>query len=204
LVRLGVTHTARGARSYRGWPSDVRIPPLHPKLLEGDKFGQPHTNKTMDMTGSQVMHFALHSVELLQPLMTEAMKHTPAWRCWLKHNELFALCVQHSFATSDTARLDGLVVDHSRLFDQVPEYAGLKKPKHHFAQHLAIDVHQFGPGRAYWCFGFEGFNRVIKLGARRSNMKNEDVSIMRYWSVKSACALVRPSRVYESTYAAGG
>jgi hypothetical protein len=181
---------------YDGWPPDVRIPPLHPKLIEGQAGDVPHTNKTIDMTGSQVMHFALHSVELLSPLLTDTMRHHPAWRCWLKHAEMFSVAVQHTHTLSDVARLDGLVVEHSQLFDQVPEYAGLKKPKHHFAQHLAADLFQYGPGRGYWCFGFESFNRVIKHAARRSNMKNEAVSIMQYWSVKAARALIRPLCVF--------
>ena len=79
-----------------------------------------------------------------------------------------------------------LVLEHSALFDAVPEYAGLKRPKHHFLVHLAGDVWRYGPPRGYWCFGFEGFNKIIKAGAQRSNWKNETVSIMRYWSMRSA------------------
>ena len=48
------------------------------------------------------------------------------------------------------------------LFDAVPQYAGLKRPKHHFMTHVAQDVWRFGPPRGYWCFGYEGFNKVIK------------------------------------------
>jgi hypothetical protein len=62
------------------------------------------------------------------------------------------------------------------LWLQVPEYIGLKKPKHHFVQHLAVDLHQYGPPRGYWCFGFEAFNQEIKRAARRSNFKNAAVS----------------------------
>ena len=38
------------------------------------------------------------------------------------------------------------------------------------------------PPRGLWCYGFEGFNRVIKAGAKRSNFKCESVSIMEYYA----------------------
>ena len=75
---------------------------------------------------------------------------------------------------------------HSELFDKVPEYKGLKRPKHHFLSHLAIDVARFDPLRGVWTLGFEGFNKVIKKGAKHSNFKNETLSIMRYWVMRSA------------------
>ena len=70
----------------------------------------------------------------------------------------------------------------------------MKKPKHHFAEHVSVELHQYGPPWGYWCFGFEAFNQQIKRAARRSNFKNETVSIMRYWSMKSARELVRAGR----------
>ena len=68
-------------------------------------------------------------------------------------------------------------------------FNGLKRPKHHFLSHLALDVWRYGPPRGYWCFGFESFNKVIKAGSARTNWKNETVGIMRYWSMKSACSM---------------
>ena len=37
----------------------------------------------------------------------------------------------------------------SRL--QVPEYADMARPKHHFARHLPVDILNSGPPRGYWC-----------------------------------------------------
>ena len=82
--------------------------------------------------------------------------------------------------------LDDMVLEHSALFDKVPEYNGLKRPKHHFLCHLALDIWRFGPPRGYWCFGFEHFNQLIKRAAQSSNWKSTTVSIMRYWSAYSA------------------
>ena len=104
------------------------------------------------------------------------------------------MTVQHSLKVTDIERIDDLVLEHSALFDQVPEYNGLKRPKHHFLSHLPIDIHLYGPPRGYWCFGFEAFNKVIKAGAKRSNWKSETVSIMRYWSMLSARTMVETRR----------
>lgn len=99
--------------------------------------------------------------------------------------------VQHELVLADVERMDDLQLKHSAAFDQVPEYNGLKRPKHHFLAHLALDVYRSGPPCGYWCFGFESFNKVIKAGSARTNWKNETLGIMRYWSMWSACNMQR-------------
>ena len=117
------------------------------------------------------------------------MRADPAWRSWTKLVELFLLTIKHSHTVAEIEMLDDLQLQHSALFDQVWEYKGLKRPKHHFLTHLSQDVWRYGPPREYWCFGFEAFNRVIKEGARRSNWRDTTMSIARYWSFRSAQAL---------------
>ena len=126
------------------------------------------------------------SIRVIDPLLTETMRMHPAWRSWCCLVELFTVIFQHSLSVADIQRIDDLVLEHSALFDSVADYAGLKRPKHHFLSHVAQDAWRFGPPRGYWCFGFEGFNKIIKAGAQRSNWKSETVSIMRYWSMRSA------------------
>ena len=109
----------------------------------------------------------------------------------MKLVELFTISVQTKLAVSDVALIDDLQLEHSKLFDLVPEYHGLKRPKHHFLTHLPDHVYRYGPPRGFWCFGFEAFNRIIKRGARMSNWKNTTVSIMQYWSARSARAFMR-------------
>jgi len=159
--------------------------------MQGIGGGKPLSSRTVRMTGSQCMHFSLHSFAIMDPLLTPAMRRHPAWASWLKLVEAFALVVQHSLHFDDIKRLDDLILEHSAMFDAVPEYNGLKRPKHHFLAHLALDVWRFGPPRGYWCFGFEGFNKVIKRAAQCSNWKSTTVSVMRYWSARSARALAR-------------
>ena len=129
------------------------------------------------------------SIEIIDPLLTDEMRCHPAWASWVALVELWSVVVQHTLAAADVERIDELQLKHSALFDQVPQYNGLKRPKHHFLAHLALDVWRYGPPRGYWCFGFESFNKVIKAGSARTNWKNESVGIMRYWSMKSACRM---------------
>jgi len=65
---------------------------------------------------------------------------------------------------------------------QVPEYQEKDgdatkdkahwKPKHHFSQHLPLDILRLGPARGYWCYSYEGYNKVIKKITKGSNFKN--------------------------------
>ena len=102
---------------------------------------------------------------------------------------------QPKMHVSDIKCIDDLQLQHSAAFDAVPQYAGLKRPKHHFLTHAALDVWNFGPPRGYWCMGYEGFNKVIKAGANRSNYINESKSIMEYWSMRSGHEMTRHLRM---------
>ena len=48
--------------------------------------------------------------------------------------------------------------------------------------------------RLYWCFGFEGFNKVLKRGAKGTNFINEVEGVMKYWSSLSAREMVTRRR----------
>ena len=62
LCKLGLDlkKVDASVRASRELPRDVRIPPLHPKLKSGTRRGCPRSSAVLRMTGSQVMHFALH------------------------------------------------------------------------------------------------------------------------------------------------
>ena len=70
--------------------------------------------------------------------------------------------LQHVFDESDVAEIDRLVQGHLDAFEQVPEYAFLDRPKHHFMKHLARALRNFGPFRQYWCMPFEAFIQLVK------------------------------------------
>lgn len=114
--------------------------------------------------------------------------------------ELFSIFVKHSLDAADIRKIDQLQLEHARLFATGPEYADMFRPKHHFLAHAALDAWRFGPLRGYWCFGFESFNKVMKAGAERSNWKNETLSIMEYWAMRSGHEYVQSDRKHVTQY----
>ena len=137
------------------------------------------------------------SIHILEPLLTEEMRRHPAWSSWVKLVELFALVIQHELNVTDIKRIDDLQFEYIELFNKVPEYAGLYRPKHHFLSHLAGDIWRYGPPRGYWTFGFESINKIIKAAAQHSNWRDETRSLMQYWSMWSARNLVCARRVIQ-------
>jgi hypothetical protein len=123
---------------------------------------------------------------MIEPVLTAEQRQRPSWTCWKKLVELYVACIQHEFTLADIKRVDDLVIQHSQLFDSVSAYCGFKRPKHHFMTHLAGDIYNYGPMREYWTFGFEGFNKVIKSAARRSNWRRESYDICKLWSLRAA------------------
>ena len=138
---------------------------------------------------SRVCVSLLRSVAILEPLLTQEMKEHPAWLSWVALCALFSKVCKHELKVSEIEAIDDLQLQHSAAFDAVPEYNGLKRPKHHFAAHLAGDIWRYGPPRGYWCFGFEAFNKVMKSGAQLSNWKCPALAVMQYWSKYSARVL---------------
>lgn len=106
LLKKGLSLEAANSaiRAYRDWPSDVRIPSLHPSLKEGEA-GGPKSSRVLRMTGAQVMHFTLHSIEVLGPLLTPEMIAHPAWASWCKLVELFVLWPSTILLTTTRCRL---------------------------------------------------------------------------------------------------
>ena len=69
---------------------------------------------------------------------------------------------------------------------QVPEYKGLYKPKHHFAQHTPLDILRCGPPRGYWCFAFEAFNQKMKKYCKNSSFKDITRRVADFFVLDSA------------------
>jgi hypothetical protein len=122
------------------------------------------------------------------------MRKDPAWKAWVKLVELYSYVVLHEMDKPTIKKIDDLQFEYTHLYDQVPEYVGLKRPKHHFLSHLAPDIWRFGPPRGYWCYGFEAFNRVMKAGARVANKRSTAMSVLEYVSLRHARAMVRRSQ----------
>ena len=186
LFKMGLTldDVNYEIRRYAYWPADVVIPPLHSNLQEGTAGRKPKSSRCLRMTGSQVSHFTIHSVNLLTPLLTDRMRLNPAWVSWVKLVQLYIVTIKHSNTVDDVDMIDDLQFEYSELFDTVPEFVGLKRPKHHMLIHLATELWRYGPARGYWTMPFEAFNKVIKAGAQSSNWKHESRSVAHYWMMK--------------------
>ena len=161
---------------------------LHRYTLQRPATPCTHSD-TLVTSFSPIVACMLCSVALLEPLLTQEMKDYPAWLSWVTLCALFAKVVKHTLKVSEIEEIDDLQLAHSAAFDAVPEYNGLKRPKHHFCAHLAGDIWRYGPPRGYWCFGFEGFNKVMKQGAQTSNWRCTALAVMKYWSMRSARVL---------------
>ena len=99
--------------------------------------------------------------------------------------------LQHTLEVGDVHTLNELILTHQERFSEVPQYANLTKPKHHFLTHLVVDVFRYGPVRGFWCMSFEAFNAVVKRAAIRCNFKDVDTSVVKFLSMKCAMALTR-------------
>lgn len=169
--------------------------PIHPTDLE-DGFhadGTLHSDIKLRYTASQMTHFVLYIHRIIRPLLE---RHTdglqdPAWLSMCKMHDIVRIAHQHEIAESERMLLAQQILEHERLFDLVPEYKHLKKPKHHFLHHLPFEIKRLGPPRGYWCFGFEGFNQKVKIAAKRGNFKDVSKRIAKKLCAKRATRLAR-------------
>jgi hypothetical protein len=76
----------------------------------------------------------------------------------------------HFFYEGDAAELESRIDAHLEKFDDVDEYDGLDRPKHHFQKHLPSALQRFGPFRAFWCMPWEAFVQVRPLSLLLARM----------------------------------
>jgi hypothetical protein len=145
----------------------------------------PKAGCHVHMTAGDTFRFALHSVEVLGPLIAGHWDD-PIWQCWLLHVHYLSLIMQHSISATQISLLDELIFKHQEAFLAIDEYVWLYKPKHHFACHFPIDILNFGPPRHYWCMRFEAMNQVFKTIAVGGNYANTCGRCAIFWCRKTA------------------
>jgi hypothetical protein len=97
-------------------PKGRKIPRLQPFKPEA-----AFDELKLDLNSAEMMYFTLHSVTLLEPLLTAKGLQHKAWKSWLKHREMVQICVQHTFdLEEDTRRLSEAIEEHTKRFQQVP------------------------------------------------------------------------------------
>ena len=169
-------------------PADVRLPQLHASLLVGVKGGIPSPESKLRYTGSQTMHFALHSRTLIEPLLTN-LSH-PSWKVWLALVDVVERYCAESFTLASITALDDAIIKYIQLYRAVPQFKDQMRPKHHFLTHTALDIINFGPPRSYWCFGYEAKNQQVKRYAAASNFKDVIKSASKMLALQAAKSIM--------------
>lgn len=118
-----------------------------------------------------MIYVTVGSLGFITPLLSEATKEHIVWRSWVAHVEYFVRLMQISFTLEGLQVLEEKIIHAHTLFLQIPEFAKLWLPKHHFSLHFVEDIRRFGPARFYWCMRFEAKNQEFKKAALTGNFK---------------------------------
>jgi hypothetical protein len=98
-------------------PKGKRISKLYAQK-QGKKLNEMH----LDLNAEETMLFVMHSVTLVEPLLTtDGLEHA-AWQSWLAHRGVVAKALQHAFSVDDPEALQELIENHCTLFENVDEY----------------------------------------------------------------------------------
>jgi hypothetical protein len=76
-------------------------------------------------SASEMIHFAFHSIDVIQPLLArhgEPALQDPAWRAWCKHVEYLAIIHQSVITEVERIRLARLILEHDTLYKSVATY----------------------------------------------------------------------------------
>eukprot|EP00965_Chrysotila_dentata_P174431 5758161-Pleurochrysis_carterae.AAC.1 len=167
------------------WPPNHKPPPLHVSVLKKGATGSvPDKGQSLRYTASQMLHWAKHSLSFLRSVIKDPSRLF--WRSWQQHVSYLEILMQYQFTWGDILALDRSIYEHQCLFTSVPQYAGMFKPKHAFAQQYPIDIIRCVAMRLNWCMRFEAFNEIVKRIAKGSNYKNVPLRVLHLWSLKSA------------------
>ena len=124
----------------------------------------------MHYSGSQVMHFTIHSLRLLEQFVQDHSH--PAWKSWVAHVTYVWMLLHPTFTKASILELDRAVGKHHELYTNVKEYGKRFRPKNHFATHYAPEILKWGPPRHFWCFGYEAKNQEMKRAGAASNFRD--------------------------------
>jgi len=159
---------ARKAMEQWSWPQDRNPGALHANVLVGQEGLRPTQGGTLHYSASQTLYFAEQSVAIFSQFITD--KEDPAWLAWQAHVAYNRTLMRTDFTVQLVWELDKQICDATALFNIVPTYTGLNKPKQAFAQHYPMDILNCGSPRNYWCMRFESKNQVClplhKLSAK--------------------------------------
>ena len=136
------------------------------------------------MTSGDMLSFAVHSPSIFRSLGVP--DGDAAFQCWLTHLDYFTICLQHQITEAEVIELDRLVQSHHAQLRSIPSYAGIWKPKNHFACHFALNIRRFGPPRHYWCMRFEALNQVFKKIAVSGSYRDTTGRCADFFTIRAA------------------
>jgi len=144
------------------WPKDRNPGPMHANIVVGEKkegeTARPSQGGALQYSASQTLFYAEQSVAIIAHFITDA--DDVAWLAWQAHVTYVRTLMRTDFTVQLVWQLDKEICDATALFNYVPLYKGLNKPKQAFAQHYPKDILNCGPPRGYWCMRFESRNQV--------------------------------------------
>ena len=97
--------------------------------------GKAKRSVNMNMTAAEVMHFAMNSVALIDPLLNAEERRSLTWISWKAHVRLLSFCLRYAYAPSDGEVLIRLANDFLTKFADAYDQQ-YHKPKHHMLKHL--------------------------------------------------------------------
>ena len=183
-----------------------RPPPIPAATLKGRKGTLPRGKGTIPYTSGHMLHFVLHSLEILRPLLARhpSSLESAEYKAWVAHVRYFAALMKRSFTDQSIAALDTMIFRAQSLFLAISAYSKLWKPKNHFAQHFPGDIARFGPPRTYWCMRFEAKNQDHKHAAKTGNFKNTPRTVATFWAERSAHRLTKKRKLAVASVEPGG
>ena len=169
------------------FPHDKRVPDLAATK------GYPRSSKHMHLTGAETLHFALESIEIMEPLVKR--KTNSKWLCWKAHVDLLRFCYRTSYRRStDSPQLRQLVKAQLDSFEAVTDWGGYEKPKLHLLDHLEDALDDYGPFDGFHCISWEAYVQVLKRMFAMTNYKSAPVSVCKTWAMKAVQHYRDPSR----------
>lgn len=177
-----------------------RVPSIPAVSVKGVAGGLPNPKGHLPYSSGETLSFAIHSVEVLRPLLPESALNDPVWLAWVAHTQYFSAALKSSFTTADVHALEKSIAKAQELFLAIDQYKAMWKPKNHFAQHLPADILVFGPPRGVWCMRFEAKNQEHKKAAKMGNWREVPLQIAQFWTRRSSYLLkFEPPALHSST-----
>jgi hypothetical protein len=156
--------------------------PNTPEQVEALDLDRPNKGAHPPFTAHHMLIWTLLSLEVLRPLIPKDARDHEWWDVWVQQVFVLQSLMKPSHTYQQILDLDIAIYNLFSKFEKVPEYQGFWVPKHHFAQHAAMDILRFGPMRLNWCMMYEAKNQPLKRGCKRSNFHNPCRSTAEFWA----------------------